>query len=186
MQFGVVWHQEIIQMCERRGLVSTGYEWTCWDVTCQWSGKIKRNFKETEDRNDVSITEFFYPQPRLESWNFRNWHSKDSRIKRYDGNGKRNHKTDKKKPCLCNEMSCTTTSYVGGGESPLFRDWFANPRAFPLRAWATPWTLNCCECKSVRLMVDVPLVIGAVGDIDDDAGKSGTVSALSWYGRLGK
>jgi hypothetical protein len=33
-------------------------------------------------------------------------------------------------------------------------------------------------------MVDVPLVIGAVGDMDVDAGKSGAVSALSWYGRL--
>lgn len=95
-----------------------------------------------------------------------------------------NHKNDKKKPCLCNEMSCTTTSYVGGGESPLFSDWFANPRAFPLRGGATPCAVNCCVCNSVRLMVDVPLVIGAVGDIDVDAGNSGAVSALSWYGRL--
>jgi hypothetical protein len=33
-------------------------------------------------------------------------------------------------------------------------------------------------------MVEVPLVIGAVGDIDVEAGNSGAVSALSWYGRL--
>lgn len=101
---------------------------------------------------------------------------------------RKTHKNDKKKPCLCNDMSCTTTSYVGGGESPLFSDWFANPRAFPLRLWAPLWeppcVVNCCVCKSVRLMVDVPLVIGAVGDIEVDAGKSGAVSALSWYGRL--
>lgn len=83
-------------------------------------------------------------------------------------------------------MSCTTTSYWGGGESPLFREWFANPREAPLRGtWAGPWDPNdCWLCRSVRLMVDVPLVIGIVGDIDVDAGKSGAVSALSWYGRL--
>jgi hypothetical protein len=33
-------------------------------------------------------------------------------------------------------------------------------------------------------MVEVPLVIGAVGDIDVEAGNRGAVSALSWYGRL--
>jgi hypothetical protein len=34
------------------------------------------------------------------------------------------------------------------------------------------------------LIVEVPLVIGAVGDIDVEAGKSGAASGLSWYGRL--
>lgn len=78
-------------------------------------------------------------------------------------------------------MSCTS-SYVGGGESPWLK-WFANPcRACPFLAW---WALNCCECKSVRLIVAVPLVIGADdGDIDVDGGKSGAVSALSSNGRL--
>lgn len=104
-----------------------------------------------------------------------------------------NNKNDKKKPCLCNEMSCTTTSYVGGGESPLIRDWFANPRAFPLRAWVLappPWpppppcVVNCCVCNRVRLIVEVPLVMGAVGDMEVEAGNRGAVSALSWYGRL--
>jgi hypothetical protein len=90
--------------------------------------------------------------------------------------GIKTYKNDKKKPCLCNDISCTTTSYVGGGESPLFSDCFANPREFPLRV--------CCECRRVRLIVEVPLVMGAVGDIEVDAGNRGAVSALSWYGRL--
>lgn len=36
----------------------------------------------------------------------------------------------------------------------------------------------------MRLIVEVPLSIGAVGDMDDADGKSGVVSDLSPYGRL--
>lgn len=34
------------------------------------------------------------------------------------------------------------------------------------------------------MVADGPVMIGPDGDIDDVAGKSGAVSALSWYTRL--
>lgn len=90
-------------------------------------------------------------------------------------------------------VSCTTTLYSGGGESPIL----SNPLmpAPPLRTLGPELILSeallpfcalkCCACKSVRFIVDVPL-IGAVGDTDDVAGNNGIVSDLSSKERLWK
>jgi hypothetical protein len=54
------------------------------------------------------------------------------------------------------------------------------PRPLP----SVEFDVSVCECKSVRLIVDVPLEMGAVGDTDEPDGNSGVVSDLSSYGRL--